>query len=399
MGSIRFNLPRVLLTSVAAVTVAVGPAAAEVATAGPAAAKTGPVLAFTPSPDDFGVVTVGQTASQTLTLANTGGSPTRALTVALSGPAAFAIAADTCTGTSLGLGKSCTVTVQFAPPSTGTVTAALTAVSNKGAATATDPLTGTGRAVAHLYWANFGAFPNTGTIQEANPDGTGVTTIVSGQNGPYGVAVGASHIYWADRNSGTIMQANLDGTGVTTLVSGQSFPNGVAVSASHIYWATIGTGPGSASIMQANLDGTGVTTLVTGQNSAAAVAVDTSHIYWSDAIDGTIMRANLDGTGVTTLVTGQNAPQGVAVDSSHIYWANDVQAGSGPSMIMGANLDGTGVTTLVTGQDQPEGIAVDSSHIFWADTSIFQANLDGSNPHTLITGLNFGPAGVAVGPQ
>ena len=355
MGSIRFNLLRVLLTSVAAMTVAVGAAAAEVAAAGPAAAKTGPVLAFTPAPDDFGVVTIGQTASQTLTLANTGGSPTRALKVALPGPTAFAIAADTCTGTSLGPGKSCTVTVQFAPSSIGTVTAALTAISNKGAATATDPLTGTGRAVAHLYWANFGAFPNTGTIQEANPDGTGVTTIVSGQNGPYGVAVGASHIYWADRNSGTIMQANLDGTGVTTLVAGQSFPNGMAVSA--------------------------------------------SHLYWSDAIDGTIMQANLDGTGVTTLVAGQNAPQGVAVDGSHIYWANDVQAGSGPSTIMGANLDGTGVTTLVTGQDQREGIAVDASHIYWADTSIFGANLDGSNPHTLITGLNFGPAGVAVGPQ
>jgi hypothetical protein len=39
------------------------------------------------------------------------------------------------------------------------------------------------------------------------------------------------------------------------------------------------------------------------------------------------------------------------------------------------------------------------SHIYWTDTSIFRANLDGTNPNTLITGLNFGPAGVAVGPQ
>jgi hypothetical protein len=66
---------------------------------------------------------------------------------------------------------------------------------------------------------------------------------------------------------------------------------------------------------------------------------------------------------------------------------------------MRANLDGTGVTTLAPGQDQPEGIAVYGSHICWTDTSIFQANLDGTNPNTLITGLNFGPAGVAVGPQ
>jgi hypothetical protein len=45
---------------------------------------------------------------------------------------------------------------------------------------------------------------------------------------------------------------------------------------------------------------------------------------------------------------------------------------------------------------------VDASHIYWADAisgTIMKANLDGTNPHTLITGLNFGPAGVAVGPQ
>src|SRR5215467_971995 len=169
MGSNRVNLPRLVLTSVAAVTMAVGAAAAEVAVAGAASAKTGPLLAFKPAPGDFGAVVVGQTASQTLTLANTGGSPTRKLSVALSGPAAFTVAANSCTGISLGPGKSCAVTVQFAPDSPGTLTAALTAVSNKGTVTATDPLTGTGRAIARLYWANFGA----GTIQEANPDGSG----------------------------------------------------------------------------------------------------------------------------------------------------------------------------------------------------------------------------------
>jgi hypothetical protein len=47
------------------------------------------------------------------------------------------------------------------------------------------------------------------------------------------VAVDSSHIYWADRGdtggAGTIMGANLDGTGVTTLVSGRNFPYEVAV--------------------------------------------------------------------------------------------------------------------------------------------------------------------------
>ena len=227
MRSIRANLPHVMVTSVAAVALAAGAVAAEVAAAGPAAAKPGPVLAFTPSPDGFGVVTAGQTASRTLTLANTGGSAARALTVVLSGPAAFAIIADTCGGTSLGAGKSCTVTVQFTPASSGTVTATLTAASKKSGVSVTDALTGTGTPGAHLYWASFGAFPNTGTIDEANLDGTGVTTLVPGQDQPEGVAVDSSHIYWSDTS---IFAANLDGASPHTLITGlNSGPAGVAV--------------------------------------------------------------------------------------------------------------------------------------------------------------------------
>jgi hypothetical protein len=46
---------------------------------------------------------------------------------------------------------------------------------------------------------------------------------------PVGVAVSSSHIYWTNLGGGTIMAANLSGTGVTTLVSGQLLPEGMAV--------------------------------------------------------------------------------------------------------------------------------------------------------------------------
>src|SRR5215472_8923376 len=98
-----------------------------VAAAGPAAAGGPPVLAFTPSPYDYGQVTVGQTAAKTFTLANSGGEASRALRVTLTGSGKFSITADTCTGTSLGPGKSCRVTVRFAATAPGTVTATLTA--------------------------------------------------------------------------------------------------------------------------------------------------------------------------------------------------------------------------------------------------------------------------------
>ena len=66
-----------------------------------------------------------------------------------------------------------------------------------------------------------------------------MTTLVSGQNEPTGVAVDSSHIYWAEQGvSGSIKEAPLTGGTVTTLASGQIFATGVAVDSSHVHWAS-----------------------------------------------------------------------------------------------------------------------------------------------------------------
>ena len=43
------------------------------------------------------------------------------------------------------------------------------------------------------------------------------------------MAVDSSHLYWADDPDGTIGEVNLDGTGAHTIISGQDSPYGVAV--------------------------------------------------------------------------------------------------------------------------------------------------------------------------
>jgi hypothetical protein len=111
-----------------------------------------PPVTFSPSSFNYEQVAVGQTPAptKTFTLANApGAKATGALTVTVPGSAEFSITADACTGRSLGPGKSCTVTVQFAPTAAGTVTATLTAVNNKNAVQATANLSGTGTAPAN----------------------------------------------------------------------------------------------------------------------------------------------------------------------------------------------------------------------------------------------------------
>jgi hypothetical protein len=137
-----------------------GVAAVAVAATLPAAAAAqavtqAPVLGFTPTANgvhDYGAVDVGQTASQTFTLTNSGGSATGALTIALAGAPAFDKTADSCTETSLGPRKSCSVTVEYAPTSAGQGdTAMLTATGKKPAATSSLTLTGASR--LHLLFS------------------------------------------------------------------------------------------------------------------------------------------------------------------------------------------------------------------------------------------------------
>src|SRR6185437_9230526 len=197
---------------VAAATVAAAAVVAALAAAGPAAAKAKPpALAFTPSSYDYTQVTTGQTASHTFILTNTGKRASGALRLRLAGAAAFSITGNTCSRKSLRPGKSCTVRVRFAPTSSGTVTATLTAVGKKKpAATATVVLTGTGASLGavpgHLYWTSAGG----GTINVANPDGSSPRVLVSGQRGAEARAVDASHLYWTNTGNGTISEANTD---------------------------------------------------------------------------------------------------------------------------------------------------------------------------------------------
>ena len=186
-----------------------------------------PRLAFTPPSGAYGQVAAGSTAAKKFTLDNKGRSATGALTLTKSGPgrAAFQVTADTCTATSLGPGKSCTFTVRFHPTSPVRYAATLTAVGKKPTATATLPLTGTGAAAGHLYWAN-----GAGTIVQAGLDGSHPHAIATGQGNPWGVAVSSSHVYWTNTAAGTIVQAGLDGSHPHVIATGQGEPLGVAVS-------------------------------------------------------------------------------------------------------------------------------------------------------------------------
>jgi hypothetical protein len=87
----------------------------------PAAAP--PNLAISPTSHNFGTV-LGDSSDETFTVTNSGGSPSGTLTSSFAGtdPGNFVISTDTCNGTALGAGSTCTVEVHCSNPEFNGVT-------------------------------------------------------------------------------------------------------------------------------------------------------------------------------------------------------------------------------------------------------------------------------------
>lgn len=67
---------------------------------------------------DFGSVVVGQTSTRTVSVTNTAAFPVRGLSVTATAP--YTVVSDGCTGVTLAKDASCSLSVQFAPTTTGT---------------------------------------------------------------------------------------------------------------------------------------------------------------------------------------------------------------------------------------------------------------------------------------
>ena len=114
---------------------------------GRASASGVPVIFWSPTTSagtyNYGTLNAGQTASQTFTLTNSGSMATSALKITLTGSSAFTKIGDTCSGARVKANRSCNVTVQYAPATSGqTDSATLTATSSKPAAAASLTLKG-----------------------------------------------------------------------------------------------------------------------------------------------------------------------------------------------------------------------------------------------------------------
>ncbi len=232
-------------------------------------------------------------------------------------------------------------------------------------------------AQAAVYWAN-GSMIGGANLDGSNLDPEYVGAFDSNEIvQACGVAVDATHMYWADRARNQIGRANLDGTQPEfAFITGADGPCGVAVDGRHIFWAnTEGN-----SIGRANLNGSDVhQQFVTGMTRPCGVAVRGSLLYWASPFEDAIGIGLADEVGPIDRdwVKGAVSACGVAVDEWHIYWGS-FENSIGRSDGNGENVE----PSFITGLGRPCGIAINGSHIYWTESAgsggLGRARLDGS---------------------
>jgi hypothetical protein len=191
-------------------------------------------------------------------------------------------------------------------------------------------------------------------------------------------------MYWGEGQAPeTIQRANLDGSGLTTLLQVPAFGEALDISGGKMYFAS---GPNHAGqIMRASLDGSGLEILVRNQDSPISVALDVAggQLYWGSLNGGDIRRANLDGSGQEILIRGVGRGSQIALDlgvpGTAVYYAVAAPASVSPGTPFdvtitaldpygstAANYQGT--VTFSTSDTDP-AIALPADYTFMADDS------------------------------
>lgn len=246
----------------------------------------------------------------------------------------------------------------------------------------------------YVYWTGTAT-----TAKTTSPTGGATEALISQLSAaPTAMAFdNVNNKWYLGYASGVIEQRNPDGTGVVTVVTGGGAINGLDIDAIHgsvYYWTTTST------VYRKSLSG-GANTSIASGHQINGVAVDAwgGHVYWIDVSSRLILiyRANLDGTGAVNILShdlGSSAnsnAQDIELDlrDGKIYFTN-ASSGSGNGYVGIVNIDGTNPQQLISGLTTPTGLAVDvpNGKIYWGDSlGLRSANLDGTNVQTVLSNV------------
>ena len=225
------------------------------------------------------------------------------------------------------------------------------------------------------------------------------TTGSSSTNAPKRQPALVGRLFFLDLAGGRVLSANPDGTGLTTLVEeGRKLPDGLAIDivAGHLYWTNMGNPKvNDGSILRSDLDGLNMTAIVpaggTFTPKQLQIEKSTGKLYWCDREGMRVMRSNLDGSSIETLVdTSRGAPPpgadptkwcvGIAVDieGGKFYWTQKGGDNAGQGSILRASItmppgqtaaNRSDIELLYDGLPEPIDLDIDpgARMLYWTD--------------------------------
>jgi hypothetical protein len=245
---------------------------------------------------------------------------------------------------------------------------------------------------AHVYWTTKTA---SGSVMQAALDRSGLVTLASNRNFPWGIAVVSARgqVAWADNGGGTIDLVPIDGGNITLVVNGESSPTDLASDGTHLFWCN----QGSSDVVRATppFPNGAIDVIATNQQAPCGIVAQGNQVYWGTN-DGNVMRCGAGGCNLTPipLATSQNGPTSVTADANNVYWTN----AGGTVMQCAIGGCNNSPTTLASGLGSPSGIAVDSASVYFADKgagNVSKVPVGGGPVTTIASGLA-SPMGVAV---
>jgi hypothetical protein len=180
---------------------------------------------------------------------------------------------------------------------------------------------------------------------------------------------------------GRVLRVTTDGSApIKVLASRQNLPAGIAVDATHVYWANWTTGTGGSVSRVPKAGGT-IEILAADELGPQQVAVDATHVYWGNHADGVkqgIRRMPKLGGAVEMLSAG-GSPTGLALDDTHVYWAEWATATVNRRAKAGGLIE-----VLARDERDINRLVIDATRVYWVGADHIASVAKGGGPVSVL---------------